>query len=67
MAFALLAACDDGFDELNTNPVRLTSVEPTFQLNYAIIESSIEYGNLTYETTIVRQMITPFTGLGTGG
>ncbi len=67
MAFALLTACDDGFDELNTNPVRLTSVEPTFQLNYAIIESSMDYGNLTYETTIVRQMITPFTGVGTGG
>ncbi len=67
MAFALLTACDDGFDELNTNPVRLTSVEPTFQLNYAIIESSLDYGNLTYETTIVRQMITPFVGVGTGG
>ncbi len=67
IACTLLTACDDGFDELNTNPVRLTSVEPTFQLNYAIIESSLEYGNLTYETTIVRQMITPFTGVGTGG
>ena len=67
MAFALLTACDDGFDELNTNAVRLTTVEPTFQLNYAIIESSLEYGNLTYETTIVRQMISPFTGVGTGG
>ncbi|MEK6478826.1 SusD/RagB family nutrient-binding outer membrane lipoprotein [Catalinimonas sp. 4WD22] len=67
MVFALLTACDDGFDELNTNPVRLTTVEPAFQLNYAIIESSLEYGNLTYETTIVRQMITPFTGVGTGG
>ena len=67
VVFGLLTACDDGFDELNTNAVRLTEVEPTFQLNYAIIESSLEYGNLTYETTIVRQMITPFTGVGTGG
>ncbi len=58
--------CDDGFDELNTNPVRLTSIDPTFQLNYAIIESAPVYNNLTYETTIVRQMITPFTGVGTG-
>ncbi len=67
LALAFFTACDDGFDEMNTNPVRLTSVDPTFQLNYAIIESSLEYGNLTYETTIVRQMITPFTGVGTGG
>ncbi|MEQ9442542.1 MAG: SusD/RagB family nutrient-binding outer membrane lipoprotein [Cyclobacteriaceae bacterium] len=67
LAFVFLTACDDGFDEMNTNPVRLTSVDATFQLNYAIIESSLEYNNLTYETTIVRQMITPFTGVGTGG
>ncbi len=67
LAFALITACDDGFDEMNTNPVRLTSVDPAFQLNYTIIESAPVYGNLTYETTIVRQMITPFTGVGTGG
>ncbi len=60
-------SCDEGFDELNTNPVRLTSIDPTFQLNYAIIESSPVYNNLTYETTIVKQMITPFQGVGTGG
>ena len=65
--FFLVTACDEGFDELNTNPVRLTTIDPIFQLNYAIIESSLGYNNLTYETTIVRQMITPFIGVGTGG
>ncbi|MBX2841672.1 MAG: SusD/RagB family nutrient-binding outer membrane lipoprotein [Flammeovirgaceae bacterium] len=60
-------ACDEGFDELNTDPVRQTSVDPTFQLNYAIINSAYGYNNLTYETTIVRHMITPFIGVGTGG
>ena len=63
----LLFSCDDGFDELNTDPVRLISIDPTFQLNYAIIESAPVYNNLTYETTIVKQMITPFQGVGTGG
>lgn len=67
IALGLLASCDEGFDEMNTNPVRLTTVDPTYQLNYAIIQSSLGYNNLTYETTIVRQMITPFTGVGTGG
>ena len=62
----MLSACDEGFDELNTNPVRLTSIDPIFQLNRAIEDSAPVYGNLTYETTIVRQMITPFTGVGTG-
>ena len=66
LALGLFVSCDKGFDELNTNPARLTAVDPTFQLNYAIIQSAPVYNNLTYETTIVRQMITPFTGVGTG-
>tara|TARA_R110002111_G_scaffold3003_1_gene19595 strand:+ start:4981 stop:6564 length:1584 start_codon:yes stop_codon:yes gene_type:complete len=63
----ILFSCDSGFDEMNTNPVRLTSIDPAFQLNQAIISSSPGYNNLTYEVTIVRQMITPFQGVGTGG
>lgn len=64
---AALTSCDEGFDELNTDPVRLTSIDPTFQLNRAIINAAPGYDNFTYETTIVRQMITPFIGVGTGG
>lgn len=67
LATALLFSCDEGFDELNTDPVRLTSIDPTFQLNRAIINSAPGYNNFTYETTIVKQMITPFVGVGTGG
>ncbi|MDN3690299.1 SusD/RagB family nutrient-binding outer membrane lipoprotein [Cyclobacterium jeungdonense] len=67
MGAFILVSCDEGFDEMNTNPVRLTSIDPAFQLNQAIISSSPGYNNLTYETTIVRQMITPFQGVGTGG
>jgi hypothetical protein len=66
IALCLLVSCDEGFDELNTNPAELTSLDPTFQLNFAIIQSAPGYNNLTYETTIVRQMITPFVGVGTG-
>lgn len=60
----LLTACDAGFDELNVNPVALTAVEPAYQLNTAIVNSVPGYGNLSYETTIVKQMITPFSGQG---
>ncbi|MEQ8337506.1 MAG: SusD/RagB family nutrient-binding outer membrane lipoprotein [Cyclobacteriaceae bacterium] len=67
LVIAIFTSCDDGFDELNTDPVRLTSIDPTFQLNRAIINAAPGYGNFTYETTIVRQMITPFIGVGTGG
>lgn len=59
-----LTSCDKGFDELNVNPVALTAVDPGFQLNTAIINSVPGYGNLSYETTIVKQMITPFSGQG---
>ncbi|WP_051160194.1 SusD/RagB family nutrient-binding outer membrane lipoprotein [Cyclobacterium qasimii] len=62
----IIFSCDSGFDEMNTNPVRLTSIDPTFQLNQAIISSSPGYNNLTYEVTIVKQMNTPFQGVGTG-
>jgi hypothetical protein len=57
-------ACDSGFDEMNINPNALTSVEPVFQLNTAMVASAPQYGNLSYETTIVKQMITPFSGVG---
>ena len=67
ITLGFITSCDEGFDELNTNPVRLTAIDPTFQLNYAIIQSAPVYNNLTYETTIVKQMITPFQGVGTGG
>ena len=66
LALLLVSSCDGGFDELNTNPARLTAIDPTFQLNSAIDDAAPTYGNLTYETTIVRQMFTPFTGVGTG-
>lgn len=60
----LLTACDAGFDQLNVNPVALTAVDPAYQLNTAILNSVPGYGNLSYETTIVKQMITPFSGQG---
>ncbi|MFY0653560.1 MAG: SusD/RagB family nutrient-binding outer membrane lipoprotein [Cyclobacteriaceae bacterium] len=62
----MITSCDDGFDEMNTNPIRLTSVDPAFQLNEAIIRNGANYNQLTYQVTICRQMITPFTGVGSG-
>ena len=63
-AMLWLGSCDQGFDERNIHPVALTNVEPSFQLNTAIVGSALTYGNLSYETTIVKQMITPFSGVG---
>ena len=59
-----LVGCDKGFDEMNVNPIALTAVDPGYQLNTAIVNTAPAYGNLSYETTIVKQMITPFSGQG---
>ncbi len=67
IVLVLFTSCDKGFDEMNINPIALTSVEPAFQLNNAIVASAFAYGNLSYETTIVKQMITPFSGVGSAG
>jgi len=64
LLLATFVSCDRGFDEMNVNPIALTDVEPLFQLNSAIVSSAPGYGNLSYETTIVKQMITPFSGQG---
>ncbi|GAB3995100.1 SusD/RagB family nutrient-binding outer membrane lipoprotein [Spirosoma daeguense] len=64
LSVLLLASCDKGFDQMNVNPIALTAVNPGFQLNTAIVNSAPAYGNLSYETTIVKQMITPFSGQG---
>lgn len=60
-------SCDSGFDEMNISPVEVTTVEPVLQLNSSIVVSAPVYGNLSYETTIVKQMITPFSGVGAAG
>ncbi|MEJ7913289.1 MAG: SusD/RagB family nutrient-binding outer membrane lipoprotein, partial [Chitinophagaceae bacterium] len=64
LTLALFSSCDKGFDEMNISPIALTNVDATFQLNNAIVSSAQAYGNLSYEVTIVKQMITPFSGQG---
>ncbi len=48
IACLALASCDQGFDELNVNPIALTAVEPNYQLNTAIVNSAAGYGYLFY-------------------
>lgn len=60
-------ACDNGFDEMNVNPIALTAVNPAYQFNSALVNSAFGYNNLQYETIIVKQMINPFSGVGAAG
>lgn len=62
-----ISSCDKGFDEMNINPIALTSVNPAYQFNNALVQSVFGYNNLQYETIIVKQMINPFSGVGAAG
>lgn len=79
LLFILVASCDKGFDDLNTSKTGVTSLDPAFVLNNAVINSSpggdapstggggIATTDLTYEMAIVQQVITSNTGLQVGG
>lgn len=60
-------ACDEGFDEMNQNPVQPTSLDPGFLLNNAIISSSFSGSTLPYELAIVQQIVSPNSGVLAGG
>ena len=58
-----LTACDAGFDAINIDETRVTSVDPALQLNNAIVSSGFGFGQLLCETTVVRQGVSPFPGV----
>lgn len=60
------SACDKGFDELNTNKISATSIDPAFILNQAIINSSFPTGTVVYEMGVVQQIISPNSGVLAG-
>ncbi len=65
-----IGACDEGFDELNTNKVDPTSIDPAYQLNDAIISTSSAGAaggsTIIYDIGIVQQIISPNSGVLTG-
>ena len=55
----LLGSCDEGFDELNTNEVFPTAVDPSFVMNDAILSASVPTSVFVFELAIVQQIVTP--------
>lgn len=58
-------SCDEKFDEINTNLVDPTSLNPVFLLNQGILDMRYRDGvsslqDLSYNFGIVQQIITPF-------
>jgi hypothetical protein len=62
----LTASCDKKFDEINKNRTAPTSIDPVFQLNNAIVNTSFNATTLMYEVGIVQQIITPNSGVLVG-
>jgi hypothetical protein len=71
-AFMLIAtACENGFDELNTNKTSLIRVDPVLMLNGAVINTSYTSGGsggsvLIYDIGVVQQIVTPILGVVSG-
>ena len=59
-------SCDQDFDEINTSKTAATSIDPVFQLNNAVINTSFPGASLQYEIGIVQQIISPNSGVLTG-
>ena len=61
------SSCDKGFDKLNTNQVNPTSIDPLYQLNNAVVNTSFP-GNssLAYDMGVVQQIISPNNGVLNG-
>lgn len=66
LSMLAMAACDEGFDDLNINQTAATSVNPVFLLNNAVINASFVATTVQYEIGIVQQMISPNSGVLTG-
>lgn len=59
------SSCDKNFEEINTNPVLVTSIDPAFTFANAQRTSTIPV--YIFENEIVQQIHSPFTGTPSGG
>lgn len=59
------AGCDKGFEEVNKSPVLSTTIDPVYLFSNAQFSSAVATYN--YQSEIVQQIITPYTGVLEGG
>ncbi|MEP7278483.1 MAG: SusD/RagB family nutrient-binding outer membrane lipoprotein [Bacteroidota bacterium] len=60
-----ITGCDKNFEQINTNPVQATTLDPIYLFSNAQFSSA--QNTLSYQCAIVQQIITPFTGVLEGG
>ena len=67
MGLLVMGGCDEGFDELNQSKTDVTALDPAIVLNQAIL-TTVQRGNaLPLEMAYVQQIVTPNSGVLTGG
>ncbi len=59
IGLALTSGCEQGFDQLNTNPNSPTALNPIFTFNNALISSTFPADVLVFESAIVQQVFSP--------
>ncbi|MFC4874215.1 SusD/RagB family nutrient-binding outer membrane lipoprotein [Negadavirga shengliensis] len=62
-----MTSCDNGFDEMNVNPVQPTDLDPIYLMNRSVLYSTPSSTSLTYEIAIVQQIVSPNGGVLAGG
>jgi len=60
-----ISSCDKDFEQVNTNPVLATTLDPAYLFSNAQFGSAIS--SLYYQGGIVQQIHTPFSGVNEGG
>ena len=60
-----ISSCDKDFEQINTNPVLSTTLDPAYLFSNAQFTSAV--GTFFYQQQIVQQVNTPFTGVLEGG
>lgn len=60
-----LNSCDKDFEQINKNPVLATTIDPLYLFSTAQFNSAVN--TLHYQSSIVQQIITPYSGVVEGG
>jgi len=65
VSMTALNSCDKNFEQINTNPVLATTLDPGYLFTNA--QFGLAQNTLFYQSAIVQQIISPFTGVLDGG
>src|SRR6476469_4603537 len=68
LSLFFVTSCEKSLSELNENKTSAVAIDPVFQLNNAIVNISFPSATtLNYEMAIVQQLVTPNSGVVSGG